>query len=158
MTPSSEADTSAQTPVALKRVPCIWYPVQFQENQAIKALIDSDREVNTMTPVYAVKLGLITRKTSVGAQKIDSSPLETHGMTSAEFLLQDSLGRVRFSEEIFLLADTSIEVVLGMPFLTLSNADIEFAKQGKLIWRSYTIAKALPTTSLFELIDKKEFA
>ncbi len=77
-----------------------------------------------MTPAYAAKLGLITRKTSVGAQKIDGSPLETHGITSAKFSLQDSLGRVRFFEETFLLADTSMEVVLGMPFLSLSNVDV----------------------------------
>ncbi len=40
-----------------------------------------------MTPAYAAKLGLTTRKTSVGAQKIDGSPLETHDMTLAKFLL-----------------------------------------------------------------------
>ncbi len=82
-----------------------------------------------MTPAYAAELGLTNWKTSVGAQKIDSSPLETHGMTSARFSLQDSLGRVRFFEKIFLLADTSIEVVLGMPFLALSNADFQFGAE-----------------------------
>ncbi len=67
-----------------------------------------------MTPAYVVKLDLTTQKTSVGAQKIDGSPLETYGMASARFSLQDSLGRIRLFEGIFLLADTSIEVVLGM--------------------------------------------
>ncbi len=85
-----------------------------------------------MTPAYTAKLGLTTQKTSVGAKKIDGLPLETHGMTSAKFSLQDSLGKVRFFEETFLLTDTSIEVVLGMPFLSLNNADVEFAEQGKL--------------------------
>ena len=50
-----------------------------------------------------------------------------------------------------------MEVVLGMPFLTSSNADIQFAEK-KPTWRSYTAAKALPTTKWIELIDKKEFA
>ncbi len=76
-----------------------------------------------MTPTYVAKLGLTTRKTSVVAQKIDGLSLKTHGIVSARFSLQDSLGRVRFFEETFLLADTSIEVVLGMPFLALSNTD-----------------------------------
>ncbi len=40
-----------------------------------------------MTPTYTVELGLITWKTSVGAQKIYDSPLETYGMISARFLL-----------------------------------------------------------------------
>ena len=44
-----------------------------------------------------------------------------------------------------------------MLFLTLSNADIKFAKK-ELTWRSYTTAEALPTIKRVELIDKKEFA
>ena len=44
-----------------------------------------------------------------------------------------------------------------MPFLTLSNANIQFA-QKKLIWRFYTTAEALPTTKRVEIIDRKEFA
>lgn len=50
-----------------------------------------------------------------------------------------------------------MKIVLGMPFLTLSNVDIQFAG-GELTWRSYSIAEALPTTSRVEFIDKKEFA
>ncbi len=110
-----------------------------------------------MTLAYAKELGVTTRKTSVGAQKIDGSPLETYEMVSTSFLLQDSLGRVRFFEETFLLADTSIEVVLGMPFPALNNADFQFVAE-ELTWRSYTAAEALPTTSRVKLIDKKEFA
>ncbi len=79
-------------------------------------------------------------------------------MASARFLIQDSLGKVRFFEETFLLADTSIEVVLGMPFLSLSNVNVEFAELGKLTWRTYIVAEALPTTSRVELINKREFA
>ncbi len=110
-----------------------------------------------MTPDYAKKLGFTTQKTSVGAQKINGSLLETYGMALASFSLQNSLGRVRFFEETFLLAGTSIEVVLGMPFLALNNADFQFGAK-ELTWRSYTIAEALPTTSQVELIDKREFA
>ena len=61
-----------------------------------------------------------------------------------------------FFKETFLLADTSVEVILGMPFPTLSNADVSFAER-ELTWRSYTAAEALPTTKRVELIDKKEF-
>ena len=78
-------------------------------------------------------------------------------MTVAAFSLPDSLGKVRFFEETFLLADTSMKVVLGMPFLALSNADIQFGAE-RLTWRSYTAAEALPTARRVELIDKHEFA
>ena len=55
------------------------------------------------------------------------------------------------------MANISAEVVLGMPFLTLSNADVQFVEK-ELTWRSYTTAEALPTTKRVELINKKEFA
>ena len=44
-----------------------------------------------------------------------------------------------------------------MPFLTLSNADVQFVEK-ELTWRSYTTAEVLPTTKRVELINKKEFA
>ena len=78
-------------------------------------------------------------------------------MVLADFQIEDKLGKVQFFQETFLLADISAEVVLGMPFLTLSNADVQFVKK-ELTWRSYTTAKALPTTKRVELINKKEFA
>ena len=133
---------------ALQHVSCIWYPFQFQA-QKIETLIDSGSEVNAMTPGFAAQLGLIPRPINVGAQKIDGSTLETYGMASARFSLQDSLGRVRFFEETFLLADISMEVVLRMPFLSFNNADFLFSAE-ELTWRSYTVAEALPTAKQVE--------
>ncbi len=78
-----------------------------------------------MTPAYAAELGHTTRKTSVRAQKIDDLSLKTHGMISARFSFQDSQGRVRFFDETFLLANIKMEVVLGMLFLALSNANFQ---------------------------------
>lgn len=51
-----------------------------------------------------------------------------------------------------------MEVVLGMPFFSLSNADVKFAELANLIQRSYIASKALPISSWIELINKKEFA
>ena len=66
------------------RVPCIYYPIQFQEKQ-VRALLNSGSKVNVMNPDYAWKLGLKIRKTNVGAQKIDGSTLETFEMVIADF-------------------------------------------------------------------------
>ncbi len=115
-------------PEALQRVPCIWYPVQFQAQQ-VEALIDSGIKVNTMTPAFAAKLGLSTWPTGVSAKKIDGSPLTTYTMAVAAFSLPDSLGKVQFFEETFLLADTSMKMVLGMPFLALINEDIQLGAE-----------------------------
>ena len=98
-----------------------------------------------MTPVYAAKLGLKVRKTDIGAQKIDSSNLITFGMVLADFQVEDKLRRARFFQKTFLLTNISAELVLSMLFLILSNANIQFIEK-ELTWRSYTTAKALPTT------------
>ena len=72
---------------------------------------------------------LSIRPTDVGAQKINGIILNTYGMVVAAFSVVDKANRVRFFEETFLVANVSPEVVLGMPFLTLSNADVDFSSQ-----------------------------
>ena len=143
----------------LDRVSCICYPVQFRKNKGkdVLALLDSESEVNAMTPAHAAHLGLQVRVTDVGAQKIDRSSLATYDMVIAAFQVVDKLGRSRFFQETFLLADISMEVVLGMPFLSLSNADVQFAEK-ELTWRTYTTEKALPITRQVEIINQKKFA
>lgn len=68
-------------------------------------------------------------------------------------------GRVWFFGKIFLLADTRREVVLGTPFLSISNADIRFAEKD-LVWRSHTMQRLclLAATWRVEFIDRREFA
>lgn len=83
-----------------------------------------------MHPAYAKKLGLVVRKTDVGAQKIDGTTLETFGMVIAAFSVHDRAEKVRFFEETFLLVEISMDVALGMPFLNLSNADVHFTHRG----------------------------
>ena len=151
MTASSEANT-------LQRFPCIHYSVQFQGDQAgeVRALIDSGSELNAMNPAFAAMLGLSIRLKGMGAQKIDGFALKTYSMTIAGFSIQDKSGRARFFEETFLLADTSMKVVLGMSFLALSNVNIQFDTES-FMWRSYSAAEALLTNRRVEMIDKHDF-
>ena len=143
---------------ALDRIPCIHYLVQFKKDTAeVRAQIDSGSEVNAMAPAYAKKLELRVRKTDVGTQMIDRSTLETYGMVITGFQVQDKFGKARFFQETFLVADTSVEVVLGMPFLALSKVEVDFAER-ELTWKAYTIAEALPTTKRVQIIGLKEFA
>ncbi len=109
-----------------------------------------------MSQVFAQQLGFKIRKTNVGAQKIDGTTLETYGMGVSTFSVSDKDGRERFFEESFLLADVKPDIVLAMPFLTMSNADVDFQARD-LQWRSYTTGEVLPTTRRVELIGKKEF-
>ncbi len=72
------------------------------------------------------QLGLKIRKTNVRAQKIDGITLETYRMVVSTFSVLDKDGRERFFKENFLLADVKLDIVPGMPFLTMSNADVDF--------------------------------
>ena len=76
---------------------------------------------------YALKLGLKVCSTNVKVQKISISILETFEIILASFQVENTLVKARFFQEIFLSAYLSIEVVLEIPFLTFSNADIKFA-------------------------------
>ena len=82
-----------------------------------------------MTLAYTKQLGLRTRKTDVGAQKINRLLLATYGIVIAAFQVTDKLSKARFFQQTFLLADTTIKVILGIPFLTFNNANIQFAEK-----------------------------
>ena len=144
---------------ALEHVPCIHYPNQFNNtNRAlVQALIDSGSEVNIVYLSFVKQLGLSIKPTDVRAQKIDGTILDTHEMVVAAFSVVDKANRVRFFEETFLVANISPEIVLGMLFFTLSNADVDCSSPD-LRWRTYTTKEALTTTRHVELVGKKEFA
>ena len=152
---------SRETPQVrvLDKVPCICYPVPFRKNKGkdVLAFLNSGSETNAITPAYTAHLGLKVRMTNVGVQKIDRSSLATYGIVIAAFQVVNKLGRSRFFQETFLLADISMKVILGMPFLTFSNADIQFA-ENELTWKTYTTEKALSTTRQVKVIDQKKFA
>lgn len=137
------------------RVPCIYYPIWVLQDE-VRALLNSGSKVNAMSPDYTRNLGLKIRKTSVRAQKIDGSTLETFGMVIAEFEVEDKVGRPRYFQETFLVANTKVELVLGMPFLKLSDADKSFGDE-TLTWWFYSTNKSLPTTERVQIVDPKEF-
>ncbi len=88
--------------------------------------MDSGSEVNAISQVFAHQLGLKICKTNVEAQTIDNTTLETYGMVVFIFSVSDKDGRERFFKESFLLADVKPDIVFGMRFLTMSNADVDF--------------------------------
>ena len=157
-TSPSVIKASKEQHMSLKRVPYIHYLLCFCKDIAsVRALIDLGSEVNAMSPAYVSKLGLKVYHTNIVAQNVDDSTLETFRIVLTSFQVEDKLEKIRFFQETFLLADINVEEVLGILFLTFSNADIQFVKK-ELTWRSYTNAKTLLTTKWVELINNKEFA
>ena len=120
------ASNKAPKVKVLDKIPCISYPVQFRKNKGkdVLALLNSGSKVNIMTLAYAAHLGLKVRVTNLGAKKIDKFLLAIYGMVIAAFQVVDKLGCFWFFWETFLLANISMEVVLGRPFFTFSNADV----------------------------------
>ena len=90
-------------------------------------MIDSRSEINAIYPIFTKQLGFLIRLTDVEVQKIDSIMLDTHEIVVVVFSVVDKANRVRFFEKTFLVANVSLEVVFGMSFLTLSNADVDFS-------------------------------
>ncbi len=121
---ATSTSTTDKKTEKLEQVPCIWYSVTFKDQT--EALLDSGSVINAMSQTFAQQLGLKIRKINVGAQKIDGTTLETYGMVVSTFSVLDKDGRERFFEKSFLLADVSPDIVLRMPFLTISNADVDF--------------------------------
>ena len=151
------AESEGEYP-SLARVPCIRYPITFRKKSvSMSALLDSGSEVNAIHPTLVQKLGLSIRPTDVGTQKVDGTILYTFGMVVIAFSVTDKANRVRFLEETFLVANVSPEVVLGIPFLILSGADVDFSGR-ELRWKTYTAKEILLTTRCIELVGKKEFA
>ena len=105
----------------------IWYPIIFwKKSFSMSTLFNSGNKVKAIHSTFAQELGLFIRPTDIGAQKIDNITLGTYGMIVAVFSVTDKANWVRFFEKIFLLANINPEVVLGMSFLTLSGADVNF--------------------------------
>ena len=77
-------------------------------------------------------------------------------MVIADFQIEDKASKPRFFQKTLLVADTKFEVILGMPFMKISNADVLFGKK-ILIWRTYTINETLPTTKWVQIVNPKEF-
>ena len=122
-------ETSKKDNVVLERVFCIHYLVQFKKDAnetRVQALINLESEVNAIYITFVKELGLLIRPIDIGAQKIESSTLDTYGMVVAAFLVTDKANQVGFFEKTFLVANFSPKVVLGMLFFTLSGTNIDF--------------------------------
>ena len=93
------------------------------------ALLDSGSEVNVMHPAFAKRLDLVIQTTNVGVKKIDGTTLEIYRIVVAAFSVTDQADKINFFEKTFLVANISPDVVLRIPFFTLSNADVDFPKR-----------------------------
>ncbi len=79
-----------------------------------------------MSQAFTYQLGLKIWKANFRDQKIDGTTLETYEIIVSTFSILDKDDRERFFEENFLLVNIKLDVVLGMPFLTINKANLNF--------------------------------
>lgn len=92
-------------------------------------MIDSGSEVNAIILAYAAKLDLKTCHTNVRAKKIDGFIFQIFEIFLASFQVENELGKTRFFQKTFLLANISVKMLLGMPFFTFSSRKALFAEK-----------------------------
>lgn len=86
-------------------------------------------KVNAITLILIAQLALIFRSANIGTQIIHSFTLEIPKMISIRFWIWDKEGKNWSLEEIFLLPDSNMKVILGMPFLFFDNMNIGFEER-----------------------------
>lgn len=79
-----------------------------------------------MQPSFVKKLYLYIYKTDIDIWKIDSNRLKTFDIVITSFSVNNKDGRSYFFKETFLLAKISMNVALGIFFLTLNKIKINF--------------------------------
>ncbi len=186
-TPSSGSDDESTSPLPIKVEPAIdarvWAAKVLAVAQRIKelskmdslfisntlvlnakgktktfsALADSGAEVNIINRATARRMGLPVLNTNIGLSAIHGEAVKTYGMHYIEFQQEDEQGQVRYFQDTFLAADIDTRMILGMPWLTMANPNIDWVKKS-FRWRTYTATVALSTTCRVDVIDPKEFA
>lgn len=69
------------------------------------------------------------RKLNVKVQKIDDSALQTFEIVIIDFQIEDKIGKLWYFQEIFLVANTKVEIILSMPFLKFNNTSMSFKEK-----------------------------
>lgn len=112
--------------IILNRTLYIHYLLCFCKNKKnkLQALINSYGKINAMTLAYALELSYKVCQTNIKAQKINGSTFKIFEMVLASFEVEDKFKKAYFFQETFLLANTSVKIVLGMLFFIFSNANI----------------------------------
>lgn len=82
-------------------------------------------------------MSLKFKKTSVEVQKIDDSIIKFFRIVIAYFQVKDKVDKFKYFLKIYLVANTKVNIVLGILFLKLSNIDMLFGDN--ILTRLYSI-------------------
>lgn len=109
----------------LAQVPYIRYLINIRI-KSVLAIFDLGSKVNIVYPAFIKELGFPNRLSDVEAHKIDSTTLDIYEIVIVALSATEKANQVKFFEKLFLVANVKPEVVLEMPFFTLSSANDDF--------------------------------
>lgn len=87
-------------------------------------LLDSKNKVKTIYPIFSKELSLSIQPIDIEAEKINNTTLDHYDMVVAAFSITDKANYIKFFEEIFKMANISLEIVLKMLFFISKTANI----------------------------------
>ncbi|KAG7001976.1 hypothetical protein G7Y79_00030g065090 [Physcia stellaris] len=141
---------------------CVKAKVNIQgENKAwneSRAVLDTGAEVNLISHAYAKKLNL-RRSEALGCDAITvgSHRLKTYGVYFVQLEVPDVKETSRFFEESFLAVDLDWDLTLGMPWIQLSRAKVNWDDGSIKAWRCRK-KHLIPTTCRIEDIEPEQLA
>lgn len=115
----------------------IQYLIAFQDDltQVVKALDlmlalrDIGNKVNVIYLVFVEMFGLVVYSNNINVKKIDDTTLEIYRIVLMAFLVIDQANKVRLFVEAFLGTNLNSDVVLRIPFFTLSGYRCQYYKK-----------------------------
>lgn len=134
-----------------------------QDSVHTDRLLDSGSETNLVSQKLVKQLNLPTPAMASISQKlltVDGHRMQTYGVHQLTFEITDRLRHTRFFKDTFLACDCDNPIILGMPWLTLANPNVDWQadKSEHLEWKKYDASVALETTRRITLTNAKSFA
>ena len=123
-----------------------------------EAVMDPGAEVSLISKALAKQLGLEPSNVpSCEAVAIGNHPIKNYGVYFVQFEVQDENGVSRFFNDSFLGTDLEWGMTLGLPWMQLSEAKVDW-ETGKIGPWPLTIGSILSTTNRIEEIEPEELA
>lgn len=115
-----------------------------------KRLLDSGSEANLVSQRFIKEMNLPTPQLCSTKKLItvDGKRISTYEVHLLNFKITDRLGHTQFFKDIFLACDCKNTFILGIPWLSLANPDVNWSatEKNRIQWQKYNAQVALETT------------